>query len=69
MGKFISQTAGDARQRAYGLIAETQIQIREVNVPEDTVLVKRVRAQIGQVVSQAGAVDETAIRDASPSAV
>jgi hypothetical protein len=26
MGKFISQTARDARQRAYGLIAETQTQ-------------------------------------------
>jgi osmotically-inducible protein OsmY len=60
MEKFISQTARDARQRTYGLIAETQPQIREANVPEDAVLVARVRAQIGHVVSQAGAVDVTA---------
>jgi osmotically-inducible protein OsmY len=59
-GKFISQTARDARQRTYGLIAETQTQLREADVPEDTVLVARVRAQIGHVVSQAGAVDVTA---------
>jgi osmotically-inducible protein OsmY len=60
MGKFISQTARDARQRTYGLIAETQTQIRGANVPEDAVLVARVRAQIGHVVSQAGAIDVTA---------
>jgi hypothetical protein len=60
MGKFIGQTARDARQRTYGLIAETQAQIRGANVPEDAVLVARVRAQIGHVVSQAGAVDVTA---------
>jgi osmotically-inducible protein OsmY len=60
MGKFISQTARDARQRTYGLIAETQTQIREANVSEDAVLVARVRAQIGHVLSQAGAVDVAA---------
>jgi osmotically-inducible protein OsmY len=60
MGKFISQTARDTRQRTYGLIAETQTQIRGANVPEDAVLVARVRAQIGHVVVQAGAVDVTA---------
>jgi osmotically-inducible protein OsmY len=59
-GKFISQTARDARQRTYGLIAETRTQFRGVDVPEDTVLVARVRAQIGHVVSQAGTVDVTA---------
>jgi BON domain len=57
-GKFISQTARDARQRTYGLIAETQL--RGADVPEDAVLVARVRAQIGHVVSQAGTVDVTA---------
>ena len=31
MGKFIGQTARDARQRTYGLIAETQAQIRGTN--------------------------------------
>jgi osmotically-inducible protein OsmY len=59
-GKFISQTARDARQRAYGLLAETQTQLRGAAVPEDTVLVARVRAQIGHVVSRAGSVDVTA---------
>lgn len=58
-GKFISQTARDARQRTYGLIAETQTQLRGADVPEDAVLVARVRAQIGHVVSQAGAVTVT----------
>jgi osmotically-inducible protein OsmY len=60
MGKFISQTARDARQRTYGLIAETQTQIRGANVPEDAVLVARVRAQIGHAASQAEAIDVTA---------
>ena len=60
MGKLISQTARDARQRTYGLIAETQTQIRGADVPEDAVLVARVRAQIGHVVSQAGTIDVTA---------
>jgi len=59
-GKFISQTARDARQRTYGLIAETQAQLRGAEVPEDAVLVARVRAQIGHVVSQAGTIDVTA---------
>jgi len=59
-GKFIGQTVRDARQRTYGLIAEMQTQLREADVPEDTVLMARVRAQIGHVVSQAGTVDVTA---------
>jgi len=59
-GKFISQTVRDTRQRTYGLIAETRTQLRGAEVPEDTVLVARVRAQIGHVISQAGAVDVTA---------
>jgi hypothetical protein len=59
-GKFLSQTARDARQRTYGLITETQTQIRGADVPEDAVLVARVRAQIGHVVSQAGTIDVTA---------
>jgi osmotically-inducible protein OsmY len=60
MGKFISQTARDARQRTYGLIAETQTQLRGADVPEDAVLVARVRAHIGHVISQASAVEVTA---------
>ena len=59
-GKLISQTAHDARQRTYGLIAQTQAQLRGAEVPEDAVLVARVRAQIGHVVSQAGTIDVTA---------
>ena len=59
-GKFIRQTARDTRQRIYGLLAETRTQLRGADVPEDAVLVARVRAQIGHMVSQAGAVDVTA---------
>ena len=58
--KLISQTVRDVRQRASGLIAETQTQFRGADTPEDAILVARVRAQIGHVVSQAGAVDVTA---------
>src|SRR5262249_12486002 len=50
----------DARQRTYGLIAETRTQLSGAAVPEDAVLVARVRAQIGHVISQAGAVQVTA---------
>jgi osmotically-inducible protein OsmY len=57
-GQLISQTARDARQRTYGLIAETKS--RGAHVPEDAVLVARVRSQIGHVVSQAEAVEVTA---------
>ncbi len=60
MGKFISQTARDARQRIYGLITETQTQLRGADVPEGAVLVARVRTQIGHVISPAGTVDVTA---------
>src|ERR1043166_5848243 len=35
-GNFISQTARDARQRTYGLIAETRTQLRGADVPEET---------------------------------
>jgi osmotically-inducible protein OsmY len=41
-------------------MAETQTQLRGADVPEDAVLVARVRAQIGHVISQASAVDVTA---------
>jgi hypothetical protein len=60
LGKFISQTVRDARQRTYGLIVETQTQLRGADVPEDAVLVARVRAQIGHVASRAGTVEVTA---------
>jgi hypothetical protein len=60
MGTFINQTIRDARQRTYGLIAETRTQIRGADVPEDQVLVARVRAQIGHAVSQAKTIDVTA---------
>jgi hypothetical protein len=60
MEKFISQTARNARQRASGLMAETRVQLRRAEVPEDAVLVARVQAQIGHVISQAEAVDVTA---------
>jgi osmotically-inducible protein OsmY len=59
-GKFLSQTARDARQRTYSLIAETQTHVKGADVPEDTVLVARVWAQIGHAVSQVGTVNVTA---------
>jgi osmotically-inducible protein OsmY len=60
MGKFISATARDVRHRTYGLIVETRAQLRAADVPEDRVLVARVRAQIGHMVSHAGSIDVTA---------
>jgi osmotically-inducible protein OsmY len=60
MGKFIGQTVRDARQRTSGLIAETRTQLKRAEIPEDVVLVARVRAQIGHVISQAAAIDVSA---------
>jgi osmotically-inducible protein OsmY len=60
LGKVVSQTVHDARQRTYGLIAETRTQFSGAEVPADAVLVARVRAQIGHVISQTGAVQVTA---------
>jgi osmotically-inducible protein OsmY len=60
MGKLINETARDARQRTYGLFVETRTQLRGAEVPENTVLVARVRAQMGHVVSHAGTIDVTA---------
>lgn len=62
LGRGISRTLRDARQRTYGLMAETRTQLRGAEVPADAVLVARVRAQIGHVISQAGAVQVTAQR-------
>jgi osmotically-inducible protein OsmY len=60
IGKFVSQTTCEARQHASSLMAKTRAQLRRAEVPEDAVLVARVRAQIGHVISQAGTVDVTA---------
>ena len=60
MGKFISQTVRDTRQRTSGLIAETRTQIKTAKVSEDVVLVVRVQAQIGHMISRAGTVDMSA---------
>jgi osmotically-inducible protein OsmY len=60
MGNSISQTVRDVRQRTYGLMAETRKQIRGAERPEDPILVARVRAQIGHVVSQPGTIAVTA---------
>lgn len=59
-GKFINQTVRDARQRASGLITETRTQLRGTEVPEDAVLVARVRAHIGHVIAQPRAIDVSA---------
>ena len=58
MGRATAVGGEIARQRAYDLIAETQI--RGANIPEDAVLVARVRAQIRHGGSQAGAVNVNA---------
>jgi hypothetical protein len=60
LGKYVRQTVRDVRQRTSGLIAETRTQLRSAEVPEDAVLVARVRAQIGHVISQARTVDVSA---------
>jgi hypothetical protein len=57
LGKYVRQTVGNVRQCTSGLIAETRAQLRSAGVPEDALLVARVRAQIGHVVVQARAVD------------
>ena len=60
MGKYVRQTVHDIRQRTPGLMAETRTQLRSASVPEDAVLVARVQAQIGHVLSQARTVDVSA---------
>jgi hypothetical protein len=53
-------TARDARHRLYGLGARALGQLAAANAPTDDVLIARVRARLGRLVSHPGAIDVTA---------
>lgn len=55
-GALIEQTARDARNRTRGLVSEARTQFRGAEVPDDTVLEARVRAQLGHAISHGGAI-------------
>ena len=59
-GDLIGQTARDARNRTRGLLWEARTPFRRTEVPDDTVLEARVRAQLGHAVSHSGAIRVTA---------
>ena len=61
-GKAIGKTVRDTQNRARGVVAETSQRLRRSDVPADTVLESRVRAQIGHVISHAEAIGITAHR-------
>lgn len=50
----------DVTNRSRGLLAETRTMLTNENVPDDTVLAERVRAQLGFVVSHPHAIEVTA---------
>lgn len=56
----VGKKARDMQNRTRGMIAGARQRFRETDVPEDTVLEARVRAQIGHVISHAGAIGVTA---------
>lgn len=55
-GDVIRKKARDTQNRARGTMAEVRQRLKGTDVPADAVLVARVRAQIGHVVSHAGAI-------------
>jgi hypothetical protein len=56
-GDLIGKTARDARNRTRGILWEAGTQLRSaVEVPDDTVLEARVRAQLGHAISHGGAI-------------
>jgi osmotically-inducible protein OsmY len=57
---FLGKTARDVRDRTRGLVAEARSHLSSTEVPDDTSLVARVRAQIGHIVSKANAIGVTA---------
>lgn len=59
-GDRFEKTARDARNRTRGVIAETRTRLRGAEIPADPVLEARVRAQLGRVVANAGAIGVTA---------
>jgi hypothetical protein len=59
-GDLLSQTARDMGNRTRGVVSEAHTRLTGADVPDDAVLVERVKAQIGHVVSHAGAISVTA---------
>lgn len=55
-GNRISQTARDMGNRTRGVVSEAHTRLTGADVPDDAVLVERVKAQIGHVVSHVGAI-------------
>lgn len=55
-GTFIERTARDARNRTRGLVSEARTQFRGADVPDDTVLEERVRAQLEHAMSHGGTI-------------
>ena len=59
-GDLIGKTAQDAQNRTRGMLWQARTQLRSAEVPDDTVLEARVRAQLGHAVSHGGAIRVTA---------
>jgi len=59
-GALIEQTARDARHRTRGLVSQARAQFTGAEVPDDTVLEARVRAQLGHAISPGGAISVNA---------
>lgn len=59
-GDYMAKTGRDVRNRTRGLVAEARTQLRGADRPTDTVLVERVRAKLGRVLSQSQAIQVTA---------
>ena len=57
---FLAKTGRDASNRTRGLVHEARTQLARTDRPADTVLMERVRAKIGRVVSQSKAINVTA---------
>src|SRR5207244_3141005 len=59
-GALISKTAHDARNRTRGLVSVARTPYRGAEVPDDTTLEARVRAQLGHAISHSDAIKVTA---------
>jgi len=59
-GSFIGKTTRDARNRTRGLVSGARTRLTSAEVPNDTILAARVRAQLGHVTSHASAIQVTA---------
>ena len=59
-GDLIGKTAHEAGNRTRGILWKARTQLRGAEVPDDTVLEARVRAQLGHAISHGGAIRVTA---------